>query len=234
MAATGLGSLGGEADIERSAEGECASQGEGASRFWSRARQRRIVVWLGLCTLAAWYWRRPLFEGNFGVVDPGRVYRSAQPTESLPRWADRYGLASILNLRGGSVADSWYRAEKETAAEKGITYYDSPMQAGRRPSRRELLTLIRLFDQGPYPILVHCKKGADRTGLAVVIYRMTQLGEPPNQALNAFTLEHLHVPLFGPDKLHEPIREYAEWLRSSGVTHEPERFREWAREVYRG
>ena len=42
-----------------------------------------------------------------------------------------------------------------------------------------------------------------------------------------FTLAHGHVPLFGPEHLHEPIDEYASWLRDRGLKHDPERFRGW-------
>ncbi|MFH1903810.1 MAG: protein tyrosine phosphatase, partial [Candidatus Omnitrophota bacterium] len=39
--------------------------------------------------------------GNFRTVSPGRVYRSGQLTEKqLAGYAEKYGIRSILNLRG--------------------------------------------------------------------------------------------------------------------------------------
>ena len=43
---------------------------------------------------------RRLFRLNFGVVERGRVYRSASPGENLSRLMKTYRLASILDLEG--------------------------------------------------------------------------------------------------------------------------------------
>ena len=95
--------------------------------------------------------------------------------------------------------------------------------------RRELLTLIDFFDHCQYPLLIHCKAGADRTGLASALYLMIRQDEPPREAIRAFTIYHGHVPLFGTEHLHEPLDEYAQWLDSRGLTHTPARFREWVK-----
>src|SRR4051794_5957964 len=133
-------------------------------------------------------------------------------------------LASILNLRGGSSQDHWYAAEVRATGERGIDFYDLPMSATRRPRRRELLILLDLFERCRYPLLIHCKSGSDRTGLATALYLMTRKNEPPDQALRAFALDYGHVPLFGPKHLHEPLQEYSAWLESHDLAHTPERF----------
>jgi protein tyrosine phosphatase (PTP) superfamily phosphohydrolase (DUF442 family) len=200
--------------------------------------RRRAWLWGSLAALAClagmgWEFRRPLFHGNLGVVDPGQVIRSAQPTTELPRLIREYHLGSILNLRGGSPADWWYEAEVKTATENSVTYYDLPMSATRRPTRRELLTLIDLLERCVYPLLIHCKSGADRTGLATAIYRMVRMGESPDRAVQAFSLEFYHIPLGGTEHLHEPLDEYAAWLRSNNLSHTPDRFRAWIKNDYR-
>src|SRR5579875_2073807 len=202
-----------------------------------RRRLRRIAlaaafVLLILALSLCWAFRRPWFEGNLGTVEPGRVIRSAQPTSRLASWIREYRLRSILNLRGGSVADSWYDAEVKTARAAGVLFYDFPISATRRPTRHELLVLIDTLASCPYPLLIHCKSGADRTGLASALYLMTQRGVPPEQAERAFTLEHGHVPLCGPEHLHEPLVEYAAWLASRGLPHSPDRFRDWVKHEY--
>ncbi len=187
-----------------------------------------VVVLLVLCCL----FRRPWFHGNLGVVDAGRVFRSAQPTTQLTAWIRDYHLRSILNLRGGSYADSWYEAEVQAAKDSGVSFYDLPLSATRRPSRCDLLTIIDTLKSCPYPLLIHCKSGADRTGLASAVYRLIQLGETPEQAELAFSLEFGHIPLGGTEHLHEPLREYAAWLAARGFSHTPERFRDWVRNDY--
>lgn len=182
---------------------------------------------------ALWIFRGPIFWGNFAVVDPGRVYRSAQPGEELEATIETYRLATILNLRAGSFGDRFYRREVQACERLGLDFYDLPLSATRRPSRRELLRLIDLLEHCRYPLLIHCKSGADRTGLVSALYRMVRLGIGPEEALGEFSLANGHVPLFGPEKLHEPFHEYADWLRRQGQPHTPERFREWVAGVYR-
>jgi hypothetical protein len=175
---------------------------------------------------------RPWIDGNLGTLDPGRVFRSAQPTAQLGRLIHDQHLKSILNLRGGSARDAWYRSEVRTAETSGVAFFDLPLSPARRPTRWELLRLIDVLDHCAYPLLIHCKAGADRTGLASAIYLMSHKSEPPQSALRAFTLVHSHVPFFGPEHLHEPIEEYAAWLETRRLDHTPERFRAWIKNDY--
>ncbi len=203
-----------------------------------RRRLRRIVlassvVLLVLGLSLCWTFRRPWFRGNFGIVEPGCVIRSAQPTSRLGGWIHEYHLRSILNLRGGGPADWWYDSEVKAARAGDVCFYDYPISATRRPTRHDLLVLIDTLRSCPYPLLIHCKSGADRTGLASALYLMLMRGVPPEQAEGAFTLEHGHIPLGGPEHLHEPLREYAAWLAASGLEHSPDRFRDWVKKEYR-
>jgi protein tyrosine phosphatase (PTP) superfamily phosphohydrolase (DUF442 family) len=205
----------------------------GSSR--SRSRFGTVSAFLALACLAglSWEFRRPWFQGNLGVVDPGRVIRSAQPTNELGHRIRDYQLKSILNLRAGSQDDWWYDAEVRMAEANGLSFYDLPLSATRRPRRHELLKLIDLFQDCPYPLLIHCKSGADRTGLASALYLMLQRGEDPERAEHAFSIEYGHIPFGGSEHLHEPIQEYAAWLKTHQLTHSPERFRDWVKNDYR-
>ncbi|MDB5352753.1 MAG: protein tyrosine/serine phosphatase [Planctomycetota bacterium] len=175
---------------------------------------------------------RPLFFGNFGVVDRGKAYRSAQPEAGLERTIRTYGLGSVVNLRGGSEADAFYGRESEVTDRLGVEFYDLPVSASRRPTRRELMLQIRILERCRYPLLIHCKWGSDRTGLMSALYRMVVRGDPPEAAIGEFTLAYGHFPLFGPEKLHTPIDEYARWLRDRGLRHDPARFRLWVEREY--
>ena len=191
-----------------------------------------VILLLLIAMASCWVFRRPWFLGNLAVVDAGRVIRSAQPTAQLPDLIRDYRLRSILNLRGGNPSDWWYDAEVKASHASGVLFYDLPMSATRRPTRRELLVLIDTLKSCPYPLLIHCKSGADRTGLASALYRMIHRREPPNQAEGAFSLEFGHIPLGGTEHLHEPLDEYAAWLAARGLRHTPERFRDWVKNDY--
>jgi len=197
------------------------------------ARRRRLAAFALLAFTALGIFHRVLFFNNFGIVDPGLVYRSGQPTKSFTQTIETYRLKSVLNLRGGSEADPWYASEVRTACRNGVAFYDMPMPATRRPRRRELLALLDLLQRCPYPLLIHCKWGADRTGFASGLYLMLVREKPPREALKAFSLHHGHVPVGGPQHLHEPFYEYEVWLQSQRLSHTPARLRRWAMHVYR-
>jgi len=201
-----------------------------------RARLRRpSVAALALASLVTvvFLFRNPWFGGNLGVVDEGRVYRGAQPTSAWPELVASKKLATVLNLRGGSEADPWYAAEVAATARLGVDFYDLPLVATARPTRRQLLTILDLLGRCKYPLLIHCKSGSDRTGLVSALYLMSRQGIPPEQAEGAFSLYYGHVPILGTRHLHEPFREYAGWLRSRQLPHTPGRFRDWVAHDYR-
>jgi protein tyrosine phosphatase (PTP) superfamily phosphohydrolase (DUF442 family) len=202
-------------------------------RRWRRRLVRVGVVLLVIAVGAGVRFERFLFRNNQGTVAAGRLYRSAQPGRELAQTANRLALKSVLNLRGGDTTDWWYANEVQVAKQHDIAFYDLPLSAGRPPSRRELITLIDVLERAPYPMLVHCKSGADRTGLAAAVYRLVILGEPPEQAKQAFSYDYAHIPLLGPERLHEPIDAYARWLAWRRRPHSPETFRIWAVTQYR-
>ncbi|WP_315852060.1 tyrosine-protein phosphatase [Tautonia rosea] len=202
------------------------------ARRLGRLKRVAVVLFL-LAVVSATVFYRPLFLGNVAAVEPGKVYRCAQPKGNLDDLIAELQPGSILNLRGGSYTDSWYAAEVEATEQAGIDFYDFPMKATRRPSRAELLTLIDLLDRCRYPLVIHCKSGADRTGLASALYRLMVLGESPDEALEEFSIFYSHIPLAGPERLHEPFKEYRDWLQAEGKTHEPPVFRDWVAQHFR-
>jgi protein tyrosine phosphatase (PTP) superfamily phosphohydrolase (DUF442 family) len=202
-------------------------------RLGRRLLRTGIVVVLLSAAAPVCLLLRPLVSSNLGTVDPGRVIRAAQPTTRLPQLIKDHHLASILNLRGGSFKDTWYESEVRTAEANGVAFFDFPLKATTRPTRSELLTLIDFFDHCKYPLLIHCKAGADRTGLASALYLMLQKKVPPQEAIRTFTIYHGHIPLLGTEHLHEPLDEYTQWLDSMGLAHAPARFREWVKKDYR-
>ncbi len=207
---------------------------EAASAGYLRARWvwcRRLLALAALIAVV-WTFRCPLFFQNFGVVEPGAVYRCAQPKGNLVRLIHDHRLASVLNLRGGTEADPWYEAEVRQTREQQVDFYDFPISAIRRPSRWELLALVDLIERCRYPLLIHCKWGSDRTGLVCSLFLMVKRGEPPSQALRAFSVRHGHFPVGGPKHLEEPLFEYGVWLKAHRLAHTPTRFREWIEHEY--
>ncbi len=103
---------------------------------------------------------------NFAPVIPGRVYRCNHPTPArLSDLASRYHVRTLVNLRGhrrcGSDALS-----REAARELGLDHVDMAFESRGAPHRERILRFACLYRQLACPILMHCKSGADRAGLA--------------------------------------------------------------------
>lgn len=103
---------------------------------------------------------------NWAVVLPGRLYRSNHPTPArLAAAARRHGLRTLINLRGqrrcGSDALS-----RDAAARLGLAHVDMAFESRGAPHRDRILRFARLWREVETPALMHCKSGADRTGLA--------------------------------------------------------------------
>ena len=167
-----------------------------------------IVTVLFALTLTIGY--KPLFQNNFAEVVQGRLYRSAQPDDRLDKWIEEHNIRSVLNLRGGKPAYDWYNQELKTIRETGADYYEIPMSAQLRPQKRELLQLMDLLGRARYPMLIHCKSGADRTGLGVTLYHMIVQKETPEKALGGFSIYHAHIHGLPPDNSYT--------LRNDSVT----------------
>ena len=54
------------------------------SRLRARLKRAGLVALL-VGAVTTYAFRNPWFQGNFGIVDDGQVYRSAQPMGELPR-----------------------------------------------------------------------------------------------------------------------------------------------------
>ena len=122
---------------------------------------------------------------NWGVVAPGRLYRSNHPLPWQIRLAARHhGIRTVINLRGNRAdcgADALSRAE---AARLGLAHIDAPFESRGAPHKDRILRLAAIFQDMDEPTLIHCKSGADRTGLAAVLWLMLQgrpIGEPVAQ-----------------------------------------------------
>ena len=169
------------------------------------SRVRRIAAGLSLLLLGflAWYllWYTELRGdvslgvalANFREVDPGRFYRSGQlDGEQLREVVDTFGIRTVVNLRGVSEGKAWYEEEVRTARELGLAHHDVRLSSRTLPWPRELQKLLDIYREAPYPILVHCDAGADRSGEADALYRIEQLGQSREQALHALSFRLRH------------------------------------------
>jgi len=119
---------------------------------------------------------------NVHPVAPG-VWRSAQPSPKLLRWAKRKGIRTILNLRGRRDDCGSYILEREACQQLGLTLVDFPIRS-RSPLDKETLRAAgALFGEIEYPVLMHCKSGSDRAGFMATLYLFLREGVPLRDAM---------------------------------------------------
>lgn len=158
--------------------------------------------------------------GNLHEVEAGRFYRSAQlDAATLDATLKRYGIRTVLNLRGRHAGDAWYDEEVATTTAHGATHLDYAISARRRLTVPQMRELIAIIEAAPKPILVHCQQGADRTGLVSALYRLSR-GDDAASAAQELSLRYGHFPWLGSETraMDESLRDY---LAASAPTLQP-------------
>jgi protein tyrosine/serine phosphatase len=154
------------------------------------APRGRLIAWVDSLLVDHAFLR--LFHANFGTVIPGRVYRSNHPTPMrIRRLAKRLGLTTIVNLRGVTGTGS-YHLSRDAALRAGLAYHDLSMESRGAPHVDRILRLWDIFRTSPGPILLHCKSGADRAGLAAGLCVLFD-GGTAGQALRQMSLRYGHI-----------------------------------------
>jgi protein tyrosine/serine phosphatase len=171
---------------------------------------------------------------NWHEVDSGVLYRSAQLTgPELNSVIHRFGIRSIINLRGACPDESWYWEEKSVAQQFSVTHHDLNFCPYSSPAPQELQKLLQALESSPRPILVHCRRGADRTGLASMLAYLYFHDSEIVTAQQQFSLRYGHFGLGKVSVLHKVVNEYLDWLNYRGQTHTRERLRQWVFEAYK-
>lgn len=159
---------------------------------------------------------------NFDRLDNG-VWRSNHPTAGRLRRMAAQGLRSVINLRGDS---EWAhnQFEIETCAELGLAFHSVSLSARQAPPADELFRLIDLLRRVERPVLLHCKSGADRAGLASAIYLLIQ-GRPLSDARAQLSFRYLHLHQTKTGVLDAFLDAYAPFERNMS-------FETWLRDHY--
>jgi protein tyrosine/serine phosphatase len=153
-----------------------------------------------------------------------KAWRSAQPAPHQIRALAQRGIRTIVNLRGERLCGSYW-LEQAACKRHGIALVNLHMRSRRAPTREELRAAVELFNRIEYPMLMHCKSGAERTGLMSILYLFLKEGVPLTEArrqlsprygyfrhTNAGILDLL-IEHYSDDNRRQPVL-FAEWLKS--------------------
>jgi len=167
---------------------------------FSRLKKHRISV-VAIITLFAiigallWHqWIKPEFlPRNFGVVQDGAIYRSAQHSPRVLRQlCTEYHIKTILDLGGAAGFDSKTQAQRDVAAELGIERVEFLLPSDGTGDPEKYVRALQLMrDPQRQPVLVHCGAGAQRTSTAVILYRTVIQGMSVTEAYpESFSYKH--------------------------------------------
>jgi len=200
-------------------------------RFTRRNLFRLAGAGVGLGVVAEF--GRILFGSNEHTVIPGKVYRSAQLTQQkLERVIAEKHVRTVINLRGCCPETDWYMSDARGTHAAAISQEDLTFSAKRWPPPPEIRRLIEVFDRTEYPVLLHCARGADRTGLAATVALLLLTDATLAEARRQMWPRYGHVALGRTAVLDEFWDQYEAWLAIRGESHTSWRFREWAATGY--
>jgi hypothetical protein len=171
--------------------------------------------------------------GNFHVVIPGQVYRCSQPSpQELDERIEKYGIRTVINLRGIGNPAQWYLDECRVTHRHDVSQEDLCFSAGRLPATQELRRLVEVLDHSEYPVLFHCNRGADRTGLASAVALLLKTEASLAEGRRQLSVRYSHLALGRPANLDRFFDLYSEWLGEQGLSHSSAVFRRWLVDEY--
>ena len=106
------------------------------------------------------------FSGNIHTVIPGQIYRSEHISPNrLKKLIETNSIQTIVDL---SPIDN-LKTEENISNHHHVAYVYFPMKSMGKTSLSDLNQLTHIIMNAKKPLLIHCRAGADRTGLASAV-----------------------------------------------------------------
>ncbi len=199
---------------------------------YARHRARWLLL-AGIVLLAGggiWLWKgvleHHLILKRFGIVEPGKIYRTGQLSAPLIKhFLEKRNIRVIVDLTSDDANDPDQQAEKRAAAELGIEVVKLPLKGngtGDVNNYARAVAAISLADKNGRPVLVHCAAGTQRTGGVIAVYRLLVQKKDPG-----FTLGEMKRYGFNPKRnpallpyLNDNMTDFAALLKQAGIIDE--------------
>lgn len=146
------------------------------------------------------YIKDNVFPRNFGVVEPGEIYRSGRLTPAATEAVVKaHGIRTIVDLGAYDKDPVAERIAQRTAKALGVTRHVFRLQGDGTGDPTMYVAALRLMaDPANRPILVHCSAGSERTSACVMMYRAAFQDRPFDDTF-AEALAHKHDPDDNPE-----------------------------------
>ena len=134
---------------------------------------------------------------HFGTVREGMLYRSGQPRGLGLAWVKHSGIRTLINLRNPHSDGT--PEEKAFAAENGLNFYNFSIGSSHEDIAQTVERFLAIVDdKSNWPILVHCSRGKERSGVLSAVFRIEYDLWSNDQALQEtyrLGLEEGHMPI---------------------------------------
>jgi protein tyrosine/serine phosphatase len=166
-----------------------SAAGRARSRWRAVGGFAAVVVAAVTGGLVAWNngLRDQVVAKNFGVVEPGRIYRSGQISARLIEPTLRaHHIQTIVALAAEGMKPADNAAEMAAAADLHIDRQLVPLAGDGTGSVQNYAAAVADVDaavRAGRPVLVHCVAGAQRTGGVIAIYQLLVERKAPAEVL---------------------------------------------------
>ena len=154
------------------------------------------------------------------------MFRENQPNpRRIKVWADE-GIKTVINLRGESLK-GFYLLEREACEAHGLKLWNFRMFSRDTHTAYKIRAAKEFFDMIEYPAVMHCKSGADRTGIMGVLYRHFKMGDTIEQAVEQLSVKYMHIKHGKTGMLDFFFEDYLAYNAKT-----PIEFMDWVETVY--
>lgn len=131
------------------------------------------------------------FYRNFHALSDN-AFRSNHPSPGFIRRLKRkYGINTIISMRRADETGQ-FLLEQETCEKLDIELINFPMSSRSLPNAEQVTQAKALLETVKYPILIHCKSGADRAGLMSVFYKHFIQQDPITESIEQLGMKYGH------------------------------------------
>ena len=167
----------------------------------------------------------------YPVVDY-KIYRSGQLShQSLESAIREKGIKTIMNLRGEAKDSPWYNEEKKTAIQHKVKLYDIRLSPHDLPKYQSIIEILDVLVTSEKPLLIHCYKGSDRTGLVSALALVLEKDLPLDELKKQFSIRYGVLPF---TKSIGPLlfSRYEAWIQKNKKTHSRNNLLYWLKQEY--
>src|SRR4030042_1675896 len=172
------------------------------------------------------------FSPRIDTVVAGRVYRSAQLSGNLlEKFIKEKGIKTIINLRGKFNDSQWYADESEISKKYHVQMYDIGISPHDLPEYSKLINILDILLKSEKPILIHCHRGVDRTGLVSALALAIEQDPSLSELKKQFSWRHWVLPFYRSTGPYF-FSKYEQWLNKAQRIHSKNNLIYWINNEY--